>query len=127
MQNDNGPDYGNGKICYVEIPANNIGESSAFYQKVFGWKVRTSIEGNTSFDDGVNQVSGMWVLGRKPSKEIGLLIYIMVDSVEEALEAVITNGGKMVQPIGMDAPEITARFSDPTGNVLGLFSERTHQ
>ena len=25
------------------------------------------------------------------------------------------------QPIGDDAPEITARFSDPFGNVLGLY------
>jgi len=123
MGNNSEPDYGNGKICYIEIPANDIAESSAFYQKIFGWKIRTSAEGNTSFDDGVNQVSGMWVLGRKPSKEIGLLIYIMVDSVEATLETIITNGGKMVQPIGMDAPEVTARFSDPAGNVLGLFSE----
>jgi len=29
-----------------------------------------------------------------------------------------------VQPIGADAPEITARFSDPAGNVLGLYQER---
>jgi hypothetical protein len=28
-----------------------------------------------------------------------------------------------VQPIGGDAPEITARFRDPAGNVLGLYQE----
>jgi uncharacterized protein len=28
-----------------------------------------------------------------------------------------------VQPIGADAPEITARFSDPAGNVLGLYQQ----
>jgi hypothetical protein len=28
-----------------------------------------------------------------------------------------------VQPIG-DAPEITARFRDPAGNIVGLFEER---
>ncbi len=33
------------------------------------------------------------------------------------------NGGKIVQPIGMDSPEITARFSDPAGNVLGLYQQ----
>jgi hypothetical protein len=26
-----------------------------------------------------------------------------------------------VQPIGADAPEITARFRDPGGNVIGLY------
>jgi hypothetical protein len=38
---------------------------------------------------------------------------IMVDSVPAALEAVMEHGGELVQPIGADAPEITARFSDP--------------
>ena len=55
--------------------------------------------------------------------EVGLLVYIMVDSVSVALDAVVANGGKIVQPIGMDAPEITARFSDPAGNVIGLYQE----
>jgi hypothetical protein len=31
--------------------------------------------------------------------------------------------GKIVQPIGVDSPEITARFSDPAGNIFGLFQE----
>ena len=55
--------------------------------------------------------------------EAGLLIYIMVDSVAATVDAVIANGGKLVQPIGMDAPEITARFSDPTGNLIGLYQQ----
>jgi len=28
-----------------------------------------------------------------------------------------------VQPVGVDAPEITARFRDPGGNVLGLYQQ----
>jgi len=70
-------------------------------------------------------VSGTWVRGRKPATEPGLLIYIMVDNVAATSEAVIANGGNIVQPIGADAPEITARFSDPAGNVLGLYQEPT--
>ena len=34
-----------------------------------------------------------------------------------------SQGGRIVQPIGVDAPEITARFADPDGNVLGLYQE----
>jgi predicted enzyme related to lactoylglutathione lyase len=55
--------------------------------------------------------------------EVGLLIYIMVDSVTATCDAVVANGGKLVQPVGADAPEITARFADPAGNVLGLYQE----
>ena len=47
----------------------------------------------------------------------------MVDDIEASVEAVVANGGKIVQPVDMDAPEITARFSDPAGNVLGLYQE----
>jgi predicted enzyme related to lactoylglutathione lyase len=125
MENDQQPTLGNGKICYLEIPANDITISSAFYRDVFGWQIRKRGDGSLAFDDGVKQVSGTWVLGRKPSTEPGLLTYIMVDSVEATIETVIAHGGTIVQPIGMDAPEITARFSDPGGNVLGLYQEPT--
>jgi predicted enzyme related to lactoylglutathione lyase len=52
-----------------------------------------------------------------------LLIYIMVDSVAATLDAVLAHGGEIAQPIGLDAPEITARFRDPAGNVMGLYQE----
>jgi predicted enzyme related to lactoylglutathione lyase len=117
------PTFANGKICYVEIPATDIARSADFYRKVFGWNVRQSSHGRTSFDDGVNEVSGAWVSGRPPSPTPGLLIYVMVDSVEDTIRAIVENGGEIVQPVGGDAPEITARFRDPAGNVLGIFQQ----
>jgi uncharacterized protein len=63
------PTLGNGKICYVEIPANDVQRSAEFYE----------------------------------------------------IDTIIAHGGELVQPIGADAPEITARFRDPTGNVIGLY------
>jgi len=115
------PTMENGKICYLEMPAMDIARSADFYKKVFNWNVRKRGDGSTAFDDTVNQVSGAWVLGRPPGAVVGLLFYIFVDSVPAALEAVVANGGEIVQPIGADAPEITARFRDPAGNVIGLY------
>lgn len=112
---------GNGKICYIEIPAADVAQSSTFYEKVFGWSLRKRGDGAIAFDDGVGQVSGTWVLNRPPMSQVGLMVYVMVDSVEETVKSVIANGGKIVQPIGADAPEITARFTDPAGNVIGLY------
>ena len=117
------PTYGNGKICYVEIPATDIARSIEFYQTVFGWNVRRRGDGQAAFDDGVGQVSGTWVMNRPPSEAPGLLVYIMVDSVAATIEKITANGGELVQPIGADAPEITARFRDPGGNILGLYQE----
>ncbi len=113
----------NGKICYVEMPATDIKQSSNFYKNVFGWNVRQRGDGATAFDDTTGQVSGAWVTGRKPHTEIGLLIYIMVDDINAAIDAVVANGGRIVQPLGADAPEKTARFSDPAGNIIGLYQE----
>ena len=45
------PTFGNGKICYIEIPAIDINKSSAFYKDVFGWNVRKRSDGSISFDD----------------------------------------------------------------------------
>lgn len=111
----------NGKICYIEMPATNIARSSDFYKRVFGWNIRKRGDGSIAFDDTTGQVSGSWVLGRPPAAKPGLLFYVMVDSVAAALDSVVANGGEIVQPIGADASEITARFRDPGGNVIGLY------
>jgi predicted enzyme related to lactoylglutathione lyase len=118
------PTYGNGKICYLEIPATDAIRSSQFYQAVFGWNIRQRGDGQLAFDDGVGEVSGSWVLGRPPAREPGLMLYVMVDDIEAAIAAVRASGGTIVQPLGADAPEITARFADPAGNVIGLYQER---
>ncbi len=117
------PTLGNGKICYLEIPAIDIAVSTSFYQQVFGWHIRKRSDGTTAFDDGVNEVSGAWKLFREPSTNVGILTYIMVDSVAATIELILQHGGKIVTPVGMDYPEITARFSDPAGNVFGLFQQ----
>ena len=118
------PDYGNGKICYLEIPANDVGASSAFFEKVFGWELRKNNSGHVAFDDGVGQVSGMWVTGRKPMTEVGIVVSIMVDDAEATVELIKAAGGKIVQPIGKDFQEITARFTDPAGNIFGIYQHR---
>ena len=111
------PTLTNGKICYVEVPAVDIARSADFYSKVFGWNIRRRNDGSTAFDDATGQVSGSWVLARPPAATPGLLIYVMVDSVASILETIVAHGGEIVQMVGKDAPEITARFRDPAGNV----------
>ena len=55
--------------------------------------------------------------------EAGLLFYVMADDMDDAVAAVVSRGGEIVQPCGVDAPEVTARFRDPAGNVIGLYQE----
>ena len=119
------PTLTNGKVCYIEMPAADVRRSADFYTKVFGWRVRTRGDGSTAFDDTTGEVSGTWVVGRPASSAPGLLVYIMVDDVAATIDDVIAHGGALVQPVGADAPEITARFRDPGGNVIGLYQDRS--
>jgi predicted enzyme related to lactoylglutathione lyase len=117
------PTLGNGKICYLEIPATDVGVSSVFYAACFGWTLRQHGDGSTAFDDGVGQVSGMWVLHRPPSTQPGIVISIMVDSAIATVDLITAHGGEIVQPIDPNASETTAHFRDPGGNVLGIYQE----
>jgi len=117
------PHYGNGKICYLEIPASDIGASSSFYADVFGWSLREHQDGNISFDDGVYEVSGMWVTDRPPMREPGIIISIMVDDAVACVGKLVAAGAEIVRPIDPDGPEIIAWFRDPGGNVLGIYQE----
>jgi predicted enzyme related to lactoylglutathione lyase len=123
MENQSHPTFANGKICYLELPSRNIEESVTFYKEVFGWSIRRHEDGSWAFDDGVGEVSGTWRTDRKPTAEVGYLVHIMVDDIEVSMKAVVEHGGTIIQPVGMEAPEITARFKDPTGNILGLFQQ----
>lgn len=115
------PTLANGKICYIVIPAIDIKVSSEFYSSVFGWNIRARSDGSIAFDDGAGEVSGTWVTDKEPLGGDTITIYIMVNNIEEAMKLVTENGGEIAQPIGMDAPELTAKFRDPASNIFGLY------
>src|SRR5437764_9522096 len=102
------PNYRTGKICYIEIPAIDISESVQFYQQAFGWHIRQRSDGSIAFADTIGEVSGTWVLGRPPSTDPGLLVFIMVASAATTIAAIIAAGGKIVQPVNPDEQEVYA-------------------
>ncbi len=121
------PTRTNGKICYLELPTVDVARSADFYARAFGWHIRKRDDGAVAFDDATGQVSGGFVVDRSPAAAPGLLVYIMVDDVAATCERLLALGGAIVQPVGADAPEITARFRDPAGNILGLYQEPARQ
>jgi len=117
------PTPSNGRICYVEIPADDIDASAAFYSRVFGWKVRKDNAGDTAFDDASGHVSGMWVTDRAPMRDAGIIISIMVDDAAGTVERIRAAGGEIFRAIDPNEPEIFAWFRDPGGNLLGIYQE----
>jgi uncharacterized protein len=120
------PTFTNGKICYIEIPSSNIETSSGFYQTIFGWDIRKRGDGSVSFTDTAGHVSGVWILGNQAATHPEILIYIMVDNAAAILDLVIKNGGSIVTDIDKNAKEITAKFSDPSGNVFGIYQQKVN-
>ena len=115
------PSLAPGKICYLQLPALDIGRSARFYETVFGWHIRRNNDGEVAFDDTVGEVSGTWVTGRPPSAEPGILLYVMVESVTQTLEKITAAGGETVTPFAAQGDgEAFATFRDPAGNVLGI-------
>jgi uncharacterized protein len=115
------PNVAPGKICYIQIPALDVDRSVEFYETVFGWGIRRRDDGDVAFDDTVGEVSGTWVSGRPPASEPGLLVFVMVESVEETLNKIREVGGEDVTPLTRQGEgEAFATFRDPAGNVLGI-------
>ena len=116
-----------GKICYLEIPANRAEDAAGFYSSIFGWKVRQRGDGNLAFDD-TGCVSGTWVKESDRTPEERTRVYIMVDSIAEALKEIEKAGGRVLTPrtdIGQGMGAFAA-FADPVGNEFGLYEEPKH-
>jgi predicted enzyme related to lactoylglutathione lyase len=118
------PTIAPGKICYIQIPAPDVDRVAGFYETVFGWNIRRRRNGEVAFDDTAGEVSGTWITGRPPSSEPGLLIYMLVESVERTLDMIREAGGELVTPLTPQGEgEAFATFRDPAGNVLGIFQQ----
>ena len=113
-----------GKICYLEIPANQAEDAAAFYSAIFGWKVRERGDGNLAFDDA-GSVSGTWVKEQDRTPEERTRVYIMVDSISASLTAIQKAGGRVLTPRTDIGPGMGAFavFADPVGNEFGLYEE----
>ena len=111
-------------VVHVDISANDLQAASKFYQELFDWNIHHIPEINyATFDYGVEGVGG----GLNPVGENNpagtVVVYIDTEDIEADLAKVGKLGGKIV----VKKTEITemgwfAMFSDPTGNLLGLYT-----
>lgn len=110
-----------GKLSYIQIPATDVEKTSAFYAEVFGWTLRGGKGHHRSFTDTSGVLIGAFVTERAISREPGILPYIYVESVDGALEQIVTHGGEVVTAPYPEGPLWVARFRDPSGNVIGIW------
>jgi len=114
-----------GGLSYLHLPAVDVRRSAAFYEQVFGWKIRGRETDHPGFDDGTGHVSGAWVTDQAISREPGLLPYIYVNRIDDTIEQIEAQGGEIVKTPYPEGNLWVATFRDPAGNVLGLWQEGT--
>ncbi|HVC34743.1 MAG TPA: VOC family protein [Chloroflexota bacterium] len=110
-----------GGLSYLEIPAIDPVQSAAFYEHVLGWKIWWRDRDDPRFDDATGHLIGRWVTGRAISREPGLLPYIYVDRIDDAVERVTARGGEVVTAPYPEGNLWVATVRDPAGNVIGLW------
>jgi len=119
--------FGNGRLSYIQIPAVNVRESAEFYARAFGWVVRSGNDHHLSFTDATGDMIGAWVTGRAPSREPGVLPYIYVHGIDAAIARIMQAGGAVVTPPYPEGDLWVATFSDPAGNVIGIWQAGTEE
>lgn len=121
------------KVVHFEIPADDLANAKSFYATIFGWEFKPWSEDYVSiFASKVNE--------KGESAEVGAIngglqkrslrakhptIVIQVDSIDETIEKIEQQGGKVAiskEPVGDMG--YYAQFDDPEGNRIGLFQEK---
>ena len=112
------------RVIHFEIPAAEPDRAAAFYGKVFGWKfdkwpgpmeywmVTTGKEGEAGINGGMMS---------KPGGIASTTNTIGVDSVDDAVAAVLKAGGKNIMPkTPIPTVGYFAYCEDTEGNVFGV-------
>jgi predicted enzyme related to lactoylglutathione lyase len=118
---------------WIEIRTGDIEKTADFYENLFGWEVmrKETTEGLDYwiFDTGdkpriENIRRGAYWL-RPAGEDHGIVVYIVVDDIEAVLRKVISLGGEVLVPKTLQGPAFRAYFTDPDGNCIGLWEERS--
>ncbi|SDI78309.1 hypothetical protein SAMN05192558_11283 [Actinokineospora alba] len=121
-----------GRVVHFEVPFDDADRAKAFYQEAFGWKVEefpgmdyTIVSSGPTSDQGPTE-SGYINGGMAPRDAERAfkapVIVIDVESIDDALKKIGELGGKTAvekQPVADMG--FAAYFTDPEGNVMGLW------
>lgn len=111
-----------GKLTYLEIPASDGAKAARFYAGVCGWQIDKRSDDDYRFEDKAAGLIGRWRVDRAASASgAGIVPYVTVASVADAVARVAELGGDIVDAPAPDGDLVIARVRDPAGNVIGLW------
>ena len=121
--------YDNGVPSWIDMGSPDLDKSRAFYSALFGWECPEGPPEAGGYS--VCLLNGKTVAGLGPKMNPDVptvwLTYVNVDSADETVAKVSSNGGAVLLA-PMDVLDVgrMALVADPVGAVLGLWQPRTH-
>lgn len=116
-------------IVHFEIPADDVARARAFYEGVFGWKIKQfpmppdgpEYYGVTTRKEGEDGINGGLMKRNMPGQPFAN--YIAVKSIDDFLGKIQAGGGSVIMPRQEIAPGMgsIAVFKDTEGNMMGLY------
>jgi uncharacterized protein len=107
-----------GGVSYLRIAAPDPARSAAFYNAVFGWKIRKD---STAFEDGTGHIIGHFMPDLPVAGEAGVIPYVYVQDIDEALARVARGGGEVSTKPYAEGDLWVAMTRDPAGNAIGVW------
>jgi uncharacterized protein len=120
-----------GRVVHFEIPADDVERAQAFYREAFGWRLQPmpemqyTLASTTETDEtGAPKEPGgiNGGLMQRQGQMTAPILTIEAEDIEDTLLTVEKLGGSVVAPkMAVGGMGFTAYFSDPEGNVIGLW------
>ncbi len=109
-------------FIHVEIPSAQLQRAAQFYQNVFGWKMNYVEEADYMLFETGGNINGAFYHSPQHTGRQGVVVYVEVESIADTLAQIRQFGGATVVPqTPVDQMGSFALFSDPDGNVLGIW------
>jgi uncharacterized protein len=121
-----------GRVVHFEVPFDDGDRARKFYEEIFDWQLMTMPEmgGYTLVTSGPSGDRGPTepgyinggMLSREQAATQGPVIVVDVDSIDAKLIKIEETGGKvLVGKTAVGDMGFAAYFTDPEGNVMGLW------
>ena len=115
-------------VVHWELMSKEPEKVSAFYEKIFGWKIKHMPEMNyriveTGAKGGIN--GGILKPERKEPWPGNMTLYIDVDDLAAYRKRIVAEGGKIhVEEQEVPGMGAFTLFTDPEGRMMGLWKNK---
>jgi len=105
------------RVCFVELPARDLGAAKSFYETAFGWALT---DFGPSYACTLTGDVDLGLQGDMDEAPLAPLAVIAVDDLEAAEAAVERAGGVVTKPIFAFPGGRRFHFADPNGLELAV-------